>query len=188
MALGSFKGPRGAAGGADPVGYQVKCLCMSSELCISGSRRCWQPLMLLLLLLLQLLLSCRTHTAAGAVHQGLFQLLNQGGNLDTTPLMLACKYGHAEAVRTLLQHGADPQLSDRRGNNTCLHTAAYAGHASVIRVSWDVLNQSRSEQGLHVARANLHAKSHTAAVSEVPAAAALPEQQKTVCHRCGRCR
>jgi ankyrin repeat protein len=160
---------------------------MSSELCISGSRRCWQPLMLLLLLL-QLLLSCRTHTAAGAVHQGLCQLLNQGVNLDTTPLMLACKYGHAEAVLTLLQHGADPQLSDRRGNNTCLHTAAYAGHASVIRVSWDVLNQSRSEQGLHVARANLHAKSHTAAVSEVPAAATLPEQQKTVCHRCGRCR
>jgi hypothetical protein len=79
---------------------------------------------------------CRTTAAAAAAdtRQELRQQLNQGFDLHTTPLMLACKHGQAEAARTLLQHGADPQLVDRRGNNTCLHIAAFAGHASVINV------------------------------------------------------
>lgn len=92
-----------------------------------------------------LLLCCRTTVAAAAdIQQELQQQLNTGFDLDTTPLMLACKHGQAEAARTLLQHGANPQLVDRRGNNTCLHIAAFAGHTDVIKVNLLLFTQCSS--------------------------------------------
>jgi len=40
----------------------------------------------------------------------------QGKDGSETPLMSAVKHGHAEAVRTLIEHGANPMIKDSNGN------------------------------------------------------------------------
>ena len=49
-----------------------------------------------------------------------------GGDLVATPLHWAVRPGHVSMVRTLVEAGADLELSDRQGF-TPLHTAAQVG-------------------------------------------------------------
>ncbi|KAK4175285.1 ankyrin repeat-containing domain protein [Triangularia setosa] len=51
---------------------------------------------------------------------------------DMTPLMLASKFGHVAAVKTLLQHNANPKLSDTKWNQTPLMWAAEFKQDQVI--------------------------------------------------------
>ena len=55
---------------------------------------------------------------------------------DSTALMIACRSGHATIARTLLEHGADLEASNVRGE-TALHAAAIGGSAECTRVLLD---------------------------------------------------
>jgi len=48
-----------------------------------------------------------------------------------TPLMVCSQLGHGEAVRTLLQHGADPNKSDPQAGIVSLRLAVSRGHADI---------------------------------------------------------
>jgi ankyrin repeat protein len=50
-----------------------------------------------------------------------------------TPLMLASENGHDEVVHILLEHGAKPNVINRRGR-TALHLASYKGHEKTCSV------------------------------------------------------
>ncbi|CAN0188599.1 unnamed protein product [Ectocarpus fasciculatus] len=52
------------------------------------------------------------------------------GAVQATPLMQACRYGHVEVVKYLLDHGADFSIKDRTGTNP-LQVAIHCGHAEV---------------------------------------------------------
>jgi ankyrin repeat protein len=73
---------------------------------------------------------------AGSVHR--MQLLHlAGANVNSrgasgTPLFLAAGEGRLNAVRYLLDEGADVNLRGQQGN-TALTEATYYGHASVIK-------------------------------------------------------
>ena len=55
-----------------------------------------------------------------------------------TPLHLAAFFGHADAVRLLLEAGADIQAVSRNSlRNTPLHAAAAGSHAAVVRLLLD---------------------------------------------------
>lgn len=41
--------------------------------------------------------------------------LDEGNICGSTPIMVAASYGNAEALRVLLDHGADPEASSRLG-------------------------------------------------------------------------
>lgn len=49
-----------------------------------------------------------------------------------SPLHYACRNGHENIVKVLLQHGANPNMLTRCGQATPLHRAAYAGHLSIV--------------------------------------------------------
>lgn len=51
------------------------------------------------------------------------------------PLHNACSFGHAEVVRLLLRHGADPNSRDN-WNYTPLHEAAVKGKVDVCVGKW----------------------------------------------------
>ena len=56
------------------------------------------------------------------------------GDVDPyTPLTRAAELGHLEAVRLLLEAGADPTASDYHGQNS-VHKASLSGNASAIRL------------------------------------------------------
>src|ERR1044071_136073 len=65
------------------------------------------------------------------------RLLPRVGNVNArnrhgmTALMKAAFYGHEPAVRTLLEHGADPNLT-RNDKFTALALAAFFGHAETV--------------------------------------------------------
>lgn len=59
--------------------------------------------------------------------------LNQQDLKHRTPLMLACKGGHAPCVELLLQQGADPFAMDCTGA-TALHYAAQAPNSGPTQV------------------------------------------------------
>lgn len=54
-----------------------------------------------------------------------------GGDLKSTPLHWATRQGHLKMVVILVQHGADPTISDGEGCN-CLHLAAQFGNTSIV--------------------------------------------------------
>ena len=60
-------------------------------------------------------------------------VLRQRTSRGSTPLFVACVKGHVEFVQVLLGFHADPAAQDHRGW-TCMHTAAYHGHASIVRM------------------------------------------------------
>lgn len=64
--------------------------------------------------------------------QVLLKTLNRRDGLHMTPLMLACKHGHAAVVAYLLGEGADPFIVDKATQYSCLHLAAYHGHVAVL--------------------------------------------------------
>ncbi|KAI8471869.1 MAG: ankyrin repeat-containing domain protein [Monoraphidium minutum] len=74
------------------------------------------------------------HAAAEKGHAAVIWLLVAGGarveahteDSTTTALWLAADGGHAEAVRALLEAGADPAVRDFQGGLTALHAAARA--------------------------------------------------------------
>lgn len=88
-------------------------------------------------------LSCPLHAAAAAGHAGLVRLLAGSGGAEVearnasgaTPLAVACAAGpgRAEAVRALLELGADATCLDDRGRST-LHAAAEAGADDALRL------------------------------------------------------
>uniref|UniRef100_A0AAY5E8G6 Ankyrin repeat domain 63 n=1 Tax=Electrophorus electricus TaxID=8005 RepID=A0AAY5E8G6_ELEEL len=64
-------------------------------------------------------------------------LLERGANVNMqdehgrTALSLACELGHLDAVKTLVQFNADPELTDSWGNSALMY-AAYGGHSQVL--------------------------------------------------------
>uniref|UniRef100_H3DDG5 Cyclin-dependent kinase inhibitor 2C (p18, inhibits CDK4) n=1 Tax=Tetraodon nigroviridis TaxID=99883 RepID=H3DDG5_TETNG len=67
---------------------------------------------------------------------------------DLTVLHDASRDGFAASVQLLLQHGADANMADRRGNLP-LHLAAEEGHPEVVRLLMEHTEnpQSRNKQG-----------------------------------------
>jgi ankyrin repeat protein len=57
--------------------------------------------------------------------------------LGGTGLHAAAKRGHADAVRLLLEHGADPSARDAGDNAYTLHFAAGYGHFETVRALLD---------------------------------------------------
>lgn len=60
--------------------------------------------------------------------------LNQRNGKGFTPLMLACRGGHALVAAYLLREGADPLASDEANRRTALHYAAAGGHVECLRL------------------------------------------------------
>ncbi len=59
--------------------------------------------------------------------------LNDAASSGNTALMLACKRGHAGAVRVLLEEGASPLPANRRGQ-TAVHLAAVRSHVVCLEL------------------------------------------------------
>lgn len=72
----------------------------------------------------------RTTTAAG---ESLSGFLNAPDHAGDTALALACKHGHADCLRELLEAGALPLPANAQGT-TPLHYAALRGHAACLRL------------------------------------------------------
>ena len=51
----------------------------------------------------------------------------------TTPLYIACQYGHSSRVRKLLQNGGDITIGMRDNGWSPLFVASWSGHADVVR-------------------------------------------------------
>ena len=54
---------------------------------------------------------------------------------NLTPLMVACRYGHLETIKCLLEHGADVTETDK-DEKTCLMWAAEENRVDAVTVSW----------------------------------------------------
>lgn len=59
------------------------------------------------------------------------------GDREWTELHEAAKHGRLDAVRLLLEHGADPNAREPGDNTTPLHWAAAHGHVDVVRALLD---------------------------------------------------
>ena len=81
-------------------------------------------------------------------------LVEQGADKDkanndgTTPLMLACLFGHVDVAEYLLDQGCDRDRADNNGW-TALHAAAQGGHLVVAQVlfRWGVKLDARNNAG-----------------------------------------
>lgn len=60
----------------------------------------------------------------------------------STPLRLAARHGHADCLRHLLRHGADPNVAP--GGQGALHEACRAGHGDCV----ELLLEYRAEPNL----------------------------------------
>lgn len=69
-------------------------------------------------------------------------------NQGVTSLMIAAQFGRLQAVKYLLEKGADPCLQDNKGCNA-LHYASYGGNVPVIEeiLSYEVDIESRNKDG-----------------------------------------
>lgn len=67
------------------------------------------------------------------VTSGFWIEVNFISQLGMTPLLVAAWYGHAEAVRLLMQSGANSTTTDNKGQ-TLLHCACRNDHLDVIRL------------------------------------------------------
>ena len=63
------------------------------------------------------------------------ELLEARSQLQWTPVMFACRYGHVEILEYLHKKGA--QLEFERGYS-CLHVACYGGEPEVIKYLFEV--------------------------------------------------
>ena len=59
--------------------------------------------------------------------------LNKGDKFNLTPLIMACRNGHANVVGLLLKHHAQADVSDTSGNSA-LHYAAAYGWQDCVKV------------------------------------------------------
>ncbi|GLI61731.1 hypothetical protein VaNZ11_004150 [Volvox africanus] len=71
-------------------------------------------------------------TPEGRFHPAIYRAMNTYDETGLTPLMLACRKGHADAVLHLLSQGADPWLGDRLLARSALHFAARANQPACI--------------------------------------------------------
>ena len=62
--------------------------------------------------------------------------MDQADDDQRTALRGAAWGGHGDVVSQLLQHGADPNLTDKEGR-TALIAAAYMGHRKVVEILLD---------------------------------------------------
>ncbi|CAG9788484.1 unnamed protein product [Diatraea saccharalis] len=81
-----------------------------------------------------------------------------------TALQRAAADGHVEAVRLLLQHGADPNKQDHLHGNTALHEAAWKGYSRCVALLAGGGAELRARNGggsaaLHLACQNGHNQS-----------------------------
>ncbi|CAN7060968.1 unnamed protein product [Brassica rapa subsp. trilocularis] len=88
------------------------------------------------------------HVAAASGHiEILALLLERSSNPDTlnrhkqTPLMLAAMHGRISCIKNLAQVGANVLMFDSVNRRTCLHYAAYYGHADCVQA---ILSAARS--------------------------------------------
>lgn len=72
--------------------------------------------------------------AAGRWRRLVSDVLDQRSSKGFTPLMLACRGGHALVAAYLLREGADPLQADVVNSRTALHYAASGGHVDCLRL------------------------------------------------------
>ena len=70
---------------------------------------------------------------------------SEGANKVCSFAGIAAQEGHEACVRALLEHGADPNHSDRCGRNA-VRVAAKSGHDSVVRLLEEYAASARSHQ------------------------------------------
>ena len=61
-------------------------------------------------------------------------VVNQRNGKGFTPLMAACRGGHAVVAAYLLREGANPLLADMANHRTALHYAAAGGHSECLQL------------------------------------------------------
>lgn len=126
--------------------------------------------------------------AAGDAH-GLRHLLARDGNLYraeywyTQPIHLAVRGGHAEAVRVLLDAGADPSAVGLSGDNL-MTMARDRGHEGVARLLGEA--RSRLGTGSPDATAADHPIHAAAAAGDAARVGALLEAEPALLHRRNR--
>ena len=60
--------------------------------------------------------------------------INRAAPNGMTPLMVAARLGHADAVCVLIDAGADKEIVDDKNGMPALHWAAFRGHLEVVMV------------------------------------------------------
>lgn len=77
----------------------------------------------------------------------ILRLIRAGVSVHKAPLIEAARHGHNTAVRTLIDHGADPTYRDKDGQTALLH-AAFRGETATARLllelGADVNSQDKS--------------------------------------------
>jgi len=89
--------------------------------------------------------------------------INQRDDNGCTSLFWACQAGHSPVVQLLLERGADPNISNRRGE-TPLHAACTNGTTAIIKALLDKgarwsLGDNRGMTVLHSAALNVSFRS-----------------------------